>query len=362
MGFTEDVSLSFYSPLVNCPSTFHALSDRHSPVLPSTHVAHKITQREKQLQFQEFRRRQELEERMTVHNQAAVDFPPHHWPMTSPNIPPQQRAFTSLRHEFTKCQTKTIKIEPGVEADSQSCPYNPRVTIPETRTTQGSCRPFVPYDYQAFSFNPVSDNAMFHLPPSPPVSPRRVLPGGYAVYSSNQVPYCPIGSNVPHHNIIYSSAMDHNAYPLSAACHNGRMEVSQYTNPSYLKSSAPPQYSNCYSRNNSKPHANIRLSMHCDYSPANTHMFTNSQDAKFRPFLAQNNPPRFIPPIPQHNMSTVSGRMCGHTSQSSEGVVQYDIEASIHMKIVDNSVNKCCDKREVDLPSIGSFLDYLNEN
>lgn len=46
---------------VICPSAWHAMSDRHSPVLPSSHVAHKISQREKQIQFQEFCRRQHME-------------------------------------------------------------------------------------------------------------------------------------------------------------------------------------------------------------------------------------------------------------------------------------------------------------
>ncbi|XP_046562744.1 circadian locomoter output cycles protein kaput-like [Haliotis rubra] len=44
-----------------CPSSWHALSDRHSPILPSSHVAHKISQREKQLQYQEFKRRQQTQ-------------------------------------------------------------------------------------------------------------------------------------------------------------------------------------------------------------------------------------------------------------------------------------------------------------
>ncbi|XP_071091143.1 aryl hydrocarbon receptor-like [Haliotis cracherodii] len=45
-----------------CPSSWHALSDRHSPILPSSHVAHKISQREKQLQYQEFKRRQQAQD------------------------------------------------------------------------------------------------------------------------------------------------------------------------------------------------------------------------------------------------------------------------------------------------------------
>jgi len=60
MGFTEDLSMTFYNSLDPCPSSWHSMSDRHSPVLPSTHVAHKITQREKQIQFQEFKRRQQM--------------------------------------------------------------------------------------------------------------------------------------------------------------------------------------------------------------------------------------------------------------------------------------------------------------
>ncbi|KAK7110593.1 hypothetical protein V1264_014437 [Littorina saxatilis] len=57
---------------VSCPSTWHCMSDRHSPVLPSSHVAHKISQREKQLQFQEFCRRQQMEDGTSNHsNQTA---------------------------------------------------------------------------------------------------------------------------------------------------------------------------------------------------------------------------------------------------------------------------------------------------
>ncbi|XP_021355590.1 aryl hydrocarbon receptor-like [Mizuhopecten yessoensis] len=377
IGFTEDASLSFYSALVSCPSSLHAMSDRHSPVLPSTHVAHKITQREKQLQFQEFRRRQEFEQERIVSEQSTVDFLPYHWQMQQQSDTfaqqqqqpqteesrRQQQYCIRPRPELNVCETKTIKSEPGYDAPYQPCSYNPYLVFQDPRTNHVNYRPCVSYEPSVCP-HPSSDQLLFHLPPSPPVSPRRFAPDGYAMYSSHQPTYYPSRFHPSSQRVVYS--IDPNRYHFPPTYHNVIGAANSQPISTIMTGSGAgkrfeptPNVTGTTASNHTKPHANIRLSMHCDYSTPKLQGSIGCDDTKFNPYSSLHH---------LHSVHSQRQRMqqqgaCGHNNQIEEESIQYDIEASIHMKIVDNSMQKCVDnKQEVDLPSIGSFLDYLNDS
>ncbi|XP_033756893.1 aryl hydrocarbon receptor-like [Pecten maximus] len=385
IGFTEDASLSFYSALVSCPSTLHAMNDRHSPVLPSTHVAHKITQREKQLQFQEFRRRQEFDQdRMVAGNQPA-EFIPYLWQMQQPasfahqqqqqqqqseENPHHQQYSIRPRAEVNTCEAKKIKSEPGYNAPYQPCSYNSYPVFQYPGTSPVNCGPCVAYEPPVCSL-PSSDHLVFNFPPSPPVSPRRFLPDRYAMFSPHQPAYYPPRFPPPSQRFMYS--IDHSSYHFPPAYHNVISATNSQPISSFVagagavasvgKSSESVQnHNSATTRIHTKPHANIRLSMHCDYSTPKLQGTLESNDIKFSPSSSKHHL-HSVPSKRQRLQSHLQPQgACGYINQVEGESIEYDIEASIHMKIVDNSVPKCTDtKPEVDLPSIGSFLDYLND-
>ncbi|XP_060075525.1 circadian locomoter output cycles protein kaput-like [Ylistrum balloti] len=375
IGFTEDASLSFYSALVSCPSTLHAMNDRHSPVLPSTHVAHKITQREKQLQFQEFRRRQEFEQDS---NQSSADFLPYHWQMQQPvkfarQKQPQteeshhQQYSMRRRSEMNVRDTKPIKSEPGCNASYQPCTYNPYLVFQDPRTNRVNCRPCVGYEPSICPL-PTSDQLVFNLPPSPPVSPRKFLADRYAMYSNHQTPYYPSSFHSPSQRFMYS--VEQSPYHFPTGCHSMIGSANNFPVPPIVQNTdtgtcfePPLNLRGANTRNHTKPHANIRLSMHCDYSSPKFQGTFVSEDNKFHPYSSRHH--LHSMPLQRQRMQSHIQQQgtCGQFNQAQEESIQYDIEASIHMKIVDNSMSKSVDsKQELDLPSIGSFLDYLNDS
>ncbi|XP_053406617.1 uncharacterized protein LOC123546290 [Mercenaria mercenaria] len=60
------LSSSFAVHNMSCPSSWHADSERHSPVLPNNHAAQKTLQRERQLHIAEYRRKQYFEQKRAL--------------------------------------------------------------------------------------------------------------------------------------------------------------------------------------------------------------------------------------------------------------------------------------------------------
>ncbi|XP_013389293.2 uncharacterized protein LOC106158006 [Lingula anatina] len=56
-GLREEDANSLHSPHGTCPSSWHSNSERHSPVFPSTHMPHKYFQRERQYHMEEIKRK-----------------------------------------------------------------------------------------------------------------------------------------------------------------------------------------------------------------------------------------------------------------------------------------------------------------
>ncbi|XP_069140372.1 uncharacterized protein [Argopecten irradians] len=375
IGFTEDVSLSFYSALVSCPSTLHSMNDRHSPVLPSTHVAHKITQREKQLQFQEFRRRQEFEQERLVSGSQQSDFTPYFWQLQQPaNVaqqqpPPEdcirrQQQLNRPTTEISVCKTKKIKSEPVYDAPPPQCSFSQNPMFQYHNHESINCRPCVPYE-PAMCPHPMPDQLVFSFPPSPPMSPRRFMPDRFAMFGSHQPGYYP--GSAPSQRFIYN--VEHHPYHFPPTYQNvisasNGQSISPFKTGGVSANNFHPSQnlSDANSLIRTKPHANIKLSMHCDYSTPKFQGAFGSCEPKFSPYSSKHHHRSLQPQIPYVTSQIHQQDACGQTNQVERESIQYDIEASIHMKIVDNSVPKCTDsKQEVDLPSIGSFLDYLNE-
>lgn len=311
MGFTEDLSMTFYNSLDPCPSSWHSMSDRHSPVLPSTHVAHKITQREKQIQFQEFKRRQQMFSQ-TVIPEYVCGSPNFH----QSNTP--LYGYEQISHE----------------------------RIPQNRSEVN------------IKSEPVSD---YHRPCSNQTEYRTPQP--CPVYTNdNQPSYCPAAfMNYPSHQNIPSNLQiypSHHSTGVNFQLDGYPAHNIFHTNPNYYPNvtfqTVPwikPEMTYCGQeeitphRNMSKPSASIKVSMNCDYSGLN-----QGQTTKHPCINNCRNKPQ--PSI----------------SQPTSNVVHYDIEASVHMKIVenacrDNSCGRVQTKKssDVDLPSIGSLFEFLND-
>ena len=348
MGFTEDVSLTFYSPLVTCPSSWHAMADRHSPVLPSTHVAHKITQREKQLQFQEFKRRQQIEK-----EEQRPDYIPYaDFVDYSPNgIKPVHHPI-NVQNDFVPTY---IKPEPPDLYGSTPCYQNPQVVAPPLNVKvpqMVDCQnhPYGPMPcnmMQPVPIMPVNpfynqyQNQAFHFPPSPPNSPLKYQtvhqhgyfhPHVYRLYPHIQEDSKP--------QICQETHFSHSG---CSSQFKGNTSSCHHNFPNRKRTARDNRCDDFYQPPTLKP-KNIQVSLHCE-SPANNR---GSRDISANHFEVT---------------TSLSGQSCAVAKNFCPGDrIEYDIEASIHMKIVENPCRKSSTgKEDLDLPSIGSFLEYLND-
>lgn len=349
MGFTEDVSLSFYTPLVTCPSSWHMLSDRHSPVLPSTHVAHKITQREKQLQFQEFKRRQQIEKAVikTEYNVYTTPSQNSCQQQFTAHAPPVE-SFVS----FKPCgnDVQMIKAEPrdnfysncghvmnypNVNKNYHHVP-SPVYMNPSDPPSQQHWNTMAPPNYP----NVPPNVNVYNFPPSPPNSPQRLPNYPYQIYHNQvHVHEKPNASFV--HSPINSLPNQYDQSQINGIPNN------QPTQPIHH---IPNQYfSNGYMKSNK----GVKFSVRCNAPQQNPHF--SQQGPNIGVFQDASN----------YAITTIAGQSCSMPHRfGPDERVEYDIEASIHMKIVENPRNRRGThlKGDVDLPSIGSFLEYLNDS
>ncbi|KAL8622630.1 hypothetical protein ACOMHN_009264 [Nucella lapillus] len=131
---------------LECPSGWHGLSDRHSPVLPSSHVAHKLSQREKQLQFQEFCKRQQLEATSDSTHGHAGKFNPH-WEggVPHPAFIPSNSDLASSATQESLSPVETIGGIGGGGGGGISCvATNP--SYPNSTSSFGTLEPCVGYN------------------------------------------------------------------------------------------------------------------------------------------------------------------------------------------------------------------------
>ncbi|KAK3094870.1 hypothetical protein FSP39_007328 [Pinctada imbricata] len=348
MGFTEDVSLSFYSPLLTCPSSWHALSDRHSPVLPSTHVAHKITQREKQLQFQEFKRRQHQEKHLqrpdtySYNGYQELNSSPY------PPVPP----ITNGGSSYT---TPYIKPEPPDTYGDQQCYQGPSIQQSFTNNGVGLQQPMVECLPNSYPVYPMMQHTVppfhggqiynqcqypsYNFPPSPPISPMKYqhIPctNTYQHHVYHVYPTAPVSSPHFNHTMLHPLSNPNYSVPYGSTpvSHQSVMERKPATcrdDSQFKTTSLKPQ--------------NIQLSVHCE--PPNK-LKKKSDQSQNRIQVT----------------TSVSGQSCAVARNCCPGdQIEYDIEASIHMKIVENPRRRNSSvKEDLDLPSIGSFLEYLND-
>jgi len=350
MGFTEDVSLSFYSAPTTCPSSWHAMTDRHSPVLPSTHVAHKITQKEKQLQFQEFRRRQQIQMQYDTQPTPFTHAPNKHLGFTFEDHGQNGPNFkqTEKDNDVLYVPEKQIKLEPCTESYDSQCVLNRQSGVIDERnssicksTACGHFATFHPY------YRP--QGTMITNVAGTVTSPQNHFTFPFQQSYSQEYPPTNLLS---YHGI----PVTHESIRHNGGLHFIRQEPIYQISRHMSEGNVPSQ---CI-RTFMKPQANIKLSMHCDYShPTSGQQFQIPVETKYRPLQETTTRPLC------HSEVSLDGKSCavntGHCSP--EEVIQYDIEASIHMKIVDNSGSKCREPTKTDpnLPSIGSFLEYLND-
>ncbi|KAL3863809.1 hypothetical protein ACJMK2_005540 [Sinanodonta woodiana] len=382
----DEIALVLQGSMSNCPSSWHATLERHSPVLPSSHVAHKITQREKQIQYAEFKRRKQTEQ--TIKQTQS-------WNHTtfSNNTAPSQVSFCLPEISFPIPQMQT---QPELSTHSQFgvtdnaygdnrqfwfSYYGPPTNIHDRDIKHP------PWHYQTYQadcgnyFNPtLVRTPVYNFPPSPPPSPDIHHRRGYERKSS-------IWAEDQAGNIYHGKNRDISTNsPIKCPTVNYQMPIIDVK--ANLFSPYAPEAARTIECMGSVPRiqsqANIRFSMRYHTCLGNRegieqgHQFVNPINPPVMPQINQtlglsaNN----IISIPYADNETetnsindvkpvlTSSQSCAFASGCcvEPKEVQYDIEASIHMKIVENERKAMTAGKEVlDLPSIGSFLEYLNE-
>lgn len=314
MGFTEDLSMTFYNSLDPCPSSWHSMTDRHSPVLPSTHVAHKITQREKQIQFQEFKRRQQMFNQPVLQDFAC----------SSPNYQYHPTPVNPQFYSYNQISPETIpECINGVTIKTEHVGDYPRNCSNPIWTDQRN--------------SPVGN---LYTNISPPSYHSATLMNNYG--------YCQNDPSTVHQKHYPGTHLQYDRYQPQTVFHASSnyypQEVKFPVGP-WIK----PEITRCNEQDITRvgvkrPSASIKVSMNCDYTG-----------------LVQNQGSKYTCTDFSHNRPSVTNT--GLTSN----VVHYDIEASVHMKIVENTCRdtSCAriqtKKTDADLPSIGSIFEFLND-
>ncbi|XP_041369596.1 aryl hydrocarbon receptor-like [Gigantopelta aegis] len=343
----DDLALSLpCQMLMPCPSSWHTLTDRHSPILPSSHVAHKISQREKQLQFQEFKRRQQLEQHCPHPGMAL-------WEISPGRNAPQAYDVQAERGTFIP---QTIGSMPGYSNMWHSMPtcrhpsenhsFNPGYyqgfSIQQHPQYGGPIPQWLPPNYSNQPFQCVQANISFlpsaqlymytninvqTMPPSPPPSPLGTRQSYQHIYNTN-----PITCNYP--------SQSHQMFPNPD---ENRMVLAHPT-PYNESPNGLPKYT-------LKPSCSAPISLSTN---ENQQASSNGCSEISHPSL--HNEQKFqVVPVPVPSCAVASGSCTKPMEISSP-----EVELDQHMSIVEPSKSPE-DREYVDLPSIGSFLEYLNE-
>jgi hypothetical protein len=109
------VILDIYS--MSCPSSWHAASDRHSPVLPNNHAAQKTFQRERQLYIADCRRKQCLEQNMASMTSLSprTDFLPTPVSFYDGRFPNEMISCPNLHQQYSNYHLHSTGVLPYLE-------------------------------------------------------------------------------------------------------------------------------------------------------------------------------------------------------------------------------------------------------
>lgn len=362
----------------SCPSSWHMMSDRHSPVLPSTHVAHKISVREKQIHFQDFRKRQleqSYRKRKVLHRNAMGQANGN---FTDGRLTAPQRIVAEGTVFCGQHQQRSNQLS---QADSISrspygCPYplapekhhyqeayvtpeqSPESMVDRVRADNNHsvfalCQP------QPFHNPALNLSAPYCMPPSPPPSPQRhgnhqqCVAQDRTVHVRNVFTHHPSGGytwvqdqtyHVRNHGSQNVKHGGHCLAPDDAPFQNIPCATSRSTRRK-LPRSAYKSADQCYV--NQQPTGDIWLS---DGHPEGPNDKRYISSHLCRPSM---NVVRWDAPD-LYSCAVASG--CCEPGDKTPSC----FDPAFHMTIVDEPLGNPS-KSDLDLPSIGSFLEYLND-
>ena len=375
-SMNDEVALLTQDDINQCPSTWHALSDRHSPIVPSSHVTHKMTQRDKQRQFTEYKRKLKLERKCNFNSRLSELDKIH------PDMLRDGNHYANFKYhnEMTgggrpSCiypYGQRSNYVPSSDRDPELCTFYPR---------QQSCADYsnnvrlqvhyfnCGFDYINAGNSPSS--LQYNLPLSPPITPDHLKTKTSRMHNTICTNAC--NYTYPDEGYNYDSIATHIKQERDSNVDKPSSVVNHYNTPYMPQCVNVPFHS----------HANIKMSMICDnsqlkYSSGYTdnrlasemHYFINNINNYSRIVLPKGHFNDIQYRTPQAEVDVPkNGQNVEHSCAIADGcpsngnsVVKYDIEASVHMKIVEVDNSSQEHRQDVDLPAIGSFLEYLNEN
>ena len=361
----DEVSLIF-NPMtfvpVPCPSTWHATLDRHSPVVPSSHVAHKLCLKEKQLQYAQFKRTQQSSLRQPKQSLCTHVTNQSDTPVYFSNIN-NQNGCSTIGHRS--------------HGDSNSALYKQSLYLYNVGPLANSeihyaCNRDRLMDTPQLCHSVYQPKEFYNYPPSPPPSPWRHV-GDKAMFNSAQYGVCqenPITQQDSCHSTTAIIPQCVNQNPEKSGLKNNSMFFSNQVNMCNLNNfgrTVDPKLHNQY-----QSHANVKFSMILNSSfatnerPYKTHNLVGNQPNWIDTNLSnslQNNMHGATISTNQIKCEPGASQSCSLGTDSlfvkSQDRVQYDVEASIHMKIVETELTTSQPYPEVEIPTFENFMDYL---
>lgn len=314
-----------------CPSSWHCNLDRHSPLIPSTHLNTKTANKDRQCNnwLQNAHRKGRY-----VHEH---------------DITESKRPFAKIESESTEKHMFHKDREENKTCKSQDRHEN----FTKGRHHFNFQRPEVWYA-DVHCTNPViRQNAHNRFIPC-----LDIMNHSWNPYVSNieQLSINPTNTMVWHPSNCYSNFSDFPMNMNSAySCHPQSMQCSQ---PAYLRqecwSAEVRQFNQPKTDLRTQPlsSANVSFSMVCNGSFGVCDESSEKCRTRFK--------------VEQGNQHCCSGKQADNHYQTHftcpASRVKYDIEASIHMRIVESDRNTCSSKQNNDdlhIPEFGSFVDYL---
>ena len=380
-GFTEDlmnneIDLALHNDLSHCPSTWHSHSDRHSPILPSSHVSHKVTQRDKQRQFSEYKRRLNSKRKYNWNISSFSHSLPefnygyshfHSFPdVTSANKP------GIMPYTFYQFSQNNDFVPSLVSYSAEQCAYNAQCqSYPDNYDGESYQMHYLNYVTEPMNNGYSSAENQCRFPPSPPISPDHFQTSERNFNNG----CCQTNDTLKNEHTSLKAHIKQERFPNS---HEQR-ERARCLRTHGLPHTLPPPLHSL---------ANIRMSMFCTNGQCtNTSGYLQEQAVhQMQHFIQNVYPPAEFLPGNFMNREANSGKGYAQVRESSPDsdiakqyqnqdisrvlekgccsnkVVKYDIEASIHMKIVEAEKPSTEQKQDINLPAAGSYLEYLNEN
>ena len=375
-SLNDEVALVLQYDIGQCPSTWHALSDRHSPIVPSSHVSHKLTQKDKQHQFNEYKRKLKLKRKCNFNSRLSELDQNHpdvfndsnhyafrYYSETTSNGRPSCFYTQDQRYNYGPSDQTHNMEQRALNLRYQSCSHyvnNVKLQLH-----------YLNYGVDYLNGGCSAPRLQYDLPPSPPISPELLQVKKTRVQDM-------ITSNTCNRILLSDSPNIDNMEPLIKQERISPLGKQQKT-LNCLGAPAFPQYvplpihshanikmSMFYNNNqciNASGYPNNRLVSPKDDFIDNVNNHTRSSlpighcsDNSFDSFTSREHVSKHCQKVGQS--CAIADDCCSHRNS----VVKYDIEASIHMKIVEVDDKSSELRQDINLPAIGSFLEYLNGN